>query len=72
MCIRKSSRVQSLVYHVLFLGEDGEERVMPLLYVDVQEAGGRQGALAGATHVPVEGVVVVLVLLNTAEHLVAS
>lgn len=63
---------QPLTHHVLPLGEDGEERVVPLLNVNVQEPGTWQGATAGAAHVSVEGVVVVLVLLQTHEGCTAA
>lgn len=59
-------------YHVLSLGKDSKERVMPLLNVNVQEPGARQGATAGAAHVPVQGVVVVLVLLQRDEDRTAA
>lgn len=59
-------------YHVLFLGKDSKERVMPLLNVNVQEPGARQGAAAWAAHVPVQGVVVVLVLLQCTEDHTAA
>lgn len=54
------------------LGEDSEERVVPLLDVKVEEPGARQGATAGAAHVSVKGVVVVLILLQTAEDCTAA
>ena len=62
----------SLTHHVLSLGEDGEEGVVPLLDVDVEESGTRQGAAAGAAHVSVQGVVVVLILLQSAEDCTAA
>lgn len=55
-------------HHVLFLGEDGEKRVVPLLNVNVQEPGARQGAPAGAAHVPVQRVIVVLILVQCAKN----
>lgn len=42
-----------LTYHVLSLSEDGEETVMPLLNVNVQEPGTGEGAAAGAAHISV-------------------
>lgn len=54
-------------YHVLSLSEDGEQTVVPLLNVNVQEPGTGEGATAGAAHISVQGVVVVLVLLQSAE-----
>lgn len=56
---------QTLV-HVLSLGKDCEKRVMPLLYVNVKESGSGQRASTGAAHISVQGVVVVLVLLQCA------
>lgn len=53
--------------HVLSLSEDGEQTVVPLLNVNVQESATREGATAGAANIPVQGVVVVLVLLQSAE-----
>lgn len=63
----KANVWESAAYHVLFLGEDGEKRVVPLLDVNVQEPGARQRAAAGAAHVSVQGVVVVLVVVQRAE-----
>lgn len=54
-------------YHVLSLSEDGEQTVVPLLNVNVQESAAREGATAGAANIPMQGVVVVLVLLQCAE-----
>lgn len=54
--------------HVLILGEDIEQRVVPLFDVDVQQAGRREGPAAGGARVAVQRVVVVLVLLHAAER----
>lgn len=59
-------------YHVLPLGEDSEERVVPLLNVNVQEPGTWQGATAGAANMPVQGVVVVFILLQCTEDCTAA
>lgn len=59
-------------YHVLFLGEESEKRIMPLLDVNVQEPGARQGAAAGAAHVPVQRVVVVLIVVQRTEDSAAA
>lgn len=59
-------------YHVLSLSEDGEQTVVPLLNVNVQEPGTGEGATAGAAHISVQGVVVVLVLLQSAEDCTAG
>lgn len=55
------------MYHVLSLSEDGEQTVVPLLNVNVQESAAGEGATAGAANIPVQGVVVVLVLLQSAK-----
>ena len=59
-------------HHVLALGQDVEDGVVPLLDMDVQEAGRGEGAAAGGAHVTVQRVVVVLVLLHAAEPLAAA
>lgn len=51
----------------MFLGEESEKRIVPLLDVNVQEPGTRQGAAAGAAHVSVQRVVVVLIVVQRAE-----
>ena len=67
-----SEDVLSVTYHVLPLGEDIEERVVPLLNVNVQEPCAWQWAAAGAAHMSVQRVVVVLVLLQSAEDRAAA
>lgn len=62
----------SLTYHVLTLGKDSEERIVPLLDVNVQEPGTWQGATAGATHMSVHWVVVVFILLQWTEDCTAA
>lgn len=62
----------ALAYHVLPLGEDSKERVMPLLNVNVQEPGTWQGATAEAANMSVQGVVVVFVLLQCTEDYTAA
>ncbi len=56
-----------VAYHILSLSEYRKERVVPLLDVNVQEPGAWQGATARATHMSVQGVIVVLILLQGAE-----
>lgn len=55
------------MYHVLSLSKDGEQTVVPLLNVNVQESAAGEGATAGAANISVQGVVVVLVLLQSAK-----
>lgn len=61
---------QTLV-HVLLLGHDLEERVMPLQDVNIQEMCRGKRALAEGADVPVQRVVVVLVALQCVKDLAA-
>lgn len=58
-------------HHILLLGHDLEEGVVPLQDVDIQEIPRGKGALAEGADVPVQGVVVVLVALQRVKHLAA-
>lgn len=70
--MRNQTSSHPCTYHVLSLSEDGEQTVVPLLDVNVQESGTGEGATAGAADISVQGVVVVLVLLQSAEDCGAS
>lgn len=59
-------------YHVLPFSQNAEKRVMPLLDVDVEQASGGQRPLAGRTHVSVERVIVMLIVLHSTEHLATA
>lgn len=59
-------------YHVLPFSQNAEERVVPLLDVDVEQASGGQRPLAGRTHVSVEHVIVMLIVLHSTEHLATA
>lgn len=52
----------AVTHHVLPLGQDLEERIMPL-HVGVQQVSGGEGSLAEGTHVPVLRVVVMILVL---------
>lgn len=54
LTIKQSFTMLFLTYHVLTLGEDCEQSIMPLLNVNVQEPGTWQRAATGATHMSVQ------------------
>lgn len=60
-----------VTHHVLLLGHDLEERVMPLQDVNIQEMCRGKGALAEGADIPVQRVVVVLVALQRVKDLAA-
>ena len=63
---------RAVTHHVLPLGQNLEEGVMPLEDVGVQQVAGRESPLAEGADVSVQSVVVVLVVLQGVEHLAAA
>lgn len=66
-----SKGLGTATHHVLLLGHDLEERVVPLRDVNIQETGRGKGALAEGADIPVQSVVVVLVALQRVKDLAA-
>lgn len=63
---------RAVTHHVLPLGQNLEEGVVPLQDVGVQQVSRREGPLAEGADVSVQSVVVVLVILQGVEHLAAA